>query len=295
MRTKFFSVFIICAALLLVNTLPCLANDSTYSYYKSVELILGQKEALVNNQPVTMEQPAYTRNGRTLVPFRFLGESLGADITWDPQKSQAKLKLSDKEVIVTPGSTAAYVNNELTTLDVPAEINESRLFVPLRFISESLGAVVNFDPTNNKITVQGADTSQWEIYTAPISGLQYKYPPDWTVTTSDDDTIVLFMSPNGSAMSAFLTNESPQENYTIIQEEMEKQGLKSELESLSGSSINEGYELQFNAFNASSNSWQWTIWWVSPFDSNMSLIGTGIVDDARYDIDPIIMIAILYS
>lgn len=296
MKSKYLSIFIICAALLLVNTLPCSANDNTYSYYKSVELIVGQKEALVNSQPVTMEQPAYVNDGRTLIPFRFLGESLGADITWDSQTSQAKLKLADKEVIVAVGSTAAYVNSKLTTLDVPAEITENRLFVPLRFISESLGAVVNYDAADKKITVQCADTSEWEWYTAPISELQYRYPTDWSITTEEDDTTVVFTSPNGSTMRAFLTNESPEENYTLIKKAMEEQGFTLDYESFTAAdNVNAGYELQFSIFDPGSNSWISSIWWVSPYHNNMSLIGSSVLDNAYYDIEPVIMSTILYS
>lgn len=48
-----------------------------------VSLPLGSTTARVNGQPVRLDVPASVIGGRTLVPLRFIGEALGATVTWN--------------------------------------------------------------------------------------------------------------------------------------------------------------------------------------------------------------------
>ncbi len=48
-----------------------------------IELFINKYEALVNGEQVLMEVPAMIINGRTLVPLRFVAESLQAEVKWD--------------------------------------------------------------------------------------------------------------------------------------------------------------------------------------------------------------------
>lgn len=48
-----------------------------------IELIIGKKIALVNDKEVELDVPAKIINGSTMVPARFVAESLGAQVDWD--------------------------------------------------------------------------------------------------------------------------------------------------------------------------------------------------------------------
>lgn len=48
----------------------------------SVELTLGSYQARVNGQGVSLDAPARSVGGRTMVPLRFIGEALGAGVDW---------------------------------------------------------------------------------------------------------------------------------------------------------------------------------------------------------------------
>ncbi len=48
-----------------------------------VELPVGAKSATVNGKQVALDVPAAVMAGSTMVPLRFLGEALGADVKWD--------------------------------------------------------------------------------------------------------------------------------------------------------------------------------------------------------------------
>jgi len=53
---------------------------------RSVELPVGAFSALVNGEELSLDVPAKIVEGRTLVPLRFVGEALGAEVQWDPAK-----------------------------------------------------------------------------------------------------------------------------------------------------------------------------------------------------------------
>jgi alpha-tubulin suppressor-like RCC1 family protein len=48
-----------------------------------VKLTIGDTKGYVNNEAVSLEQPAVIVNEKTLVPVRFIGESFGAKVGWD--------------------------------------------------------------------------------------------------------------------------------------------------------------------------------------------------------------------
>lgn len=77
-------------------------------------------------------------NQRTLVPVRFLAESLRMNVQWNQQTQTATLDSGNHTIQITVGSTIMYVNNETKTLDTAAQIREGRILVPLRAISEAL-------------------------------------------------------------------------------------------------------------------------------------------------------------
>jgi len=49
----------------------------------TVSLTLGNTIATINDNPVTLDQPAISVNGRTLAPLRFVGEAFGGIVNWD--------------------------------------------------------------------------------------------------------------------------------------------------------------------------------------------------------------------
>lgn len=50
---------------------------------KVIKLQIGNKNALVDGNKLTLDVPPQIINGRTMVPVRFISEGLGADVGWD--------------------------------------------------------------------------------------------------------------------------------------------------------------------------------------------------------------------
>lgn len=124
--------------------------------------------------------PAVVQNingfGRTLVPFRAVGEALGANVLWSPENQQAIFRKGTTTVVLTLGSATAVVNGKdvplpdgvpATALGFPGNSNSS-VMMPLRFVSEQLGCKVDWEGESYtaKITRPLATTTQITRVTA---------------------------------------------------------------------------------------------------------------------------------
>jgi len=98
------------------------------------------------------------QNNRTLLPVRTLIESLGGTIQWNPKTRQVSIELNGNSIILTIGKSTAVVNGIKTPIDpknprVTPEIINGRTYLPLRFIAENLGIVVNWDSATKTISL----------------------------------------------------------------------------------------------------------------------------------------------
>lgn len=98
-----------------------------------------------NSKPVLFDVDPIIQNGRTLVPFRRIFETVGAEVNWDANTRTVTGARSGRTVKLTIDSTTASVNGSAATLEVAPTIIGGRTMVPLRFISESLGLEVTYD------------------------------------------------------------------------------------------------------------------------------------------------------
>lgn len=96
-------------------------------------------------------------NNRVLVPVRFVSEALGATVQWDDQARKVTVIKQDRRVELTIGQSEVTVNGTLMSLDVAPVIHFDRTFVPLRLVSEALGAKVEWDQDNYlvRVTTEG--------------------------------------------------------------------------------------------------------------------------------------------
>lgn len=150
--------------------------EHTYSNVTQLNVV----QITLEGKPITSDVPAVVQTtedggGRTLVPVRLVAEQLGAEVLWMADTRQAIILYGDNTIILTLGSAQAVVNGATVTLPdgVPASVikvdGAERTVVPLRFVSEQLGAVVDWDQenmtvaiTNNTIATQ-AEQSQTQV------------------------------------------------------------------------------------------------------------------------------------
>ncbi len=121
-----------------------------------IQLQIGSR-LLINygSQPVILDfAPFIDRStSRTYVPIRAITESFGAKVQWNSQSQTVTIDLDNTRIELQIGSTSAKVNGKNLYLEAPPTIVKDRTFVPLRFISESLGAKVQWFPEDRIIKI----------------------------------------------------------------------------------------------------------------------------------------------
>lgn len=122
------------------KTLKYTVGEQDVPVGTSVVMTIGSNDFVVNNDVVNVPDAApYVANDRTYVPFRALGEAIGADVVWDNDARTVTYTLGKTEVVMTIGEKTYTVNGEEKTMDVAPEITNDRTYVPVRFVGEALG------------------------------------------------------------------------------------------------------------------------------------------------------------
>ncbi len=107
----------------------------------------------LDGQPLTSDVPPTIVNNRTLVPLRVIMEALGANVNWISNAQPILIRKGNTEIQVQVGKTQAKINNEAIKLDVAPQIIQNRALVPIRFIGESLGAGIWWDPATRSVHI----------------------------------------------------------------------------------------------------------------------------------------------
>jgi hypothetical protein len=141
---------------------------------------------VVNGATVSFDQPPIERAGRVFVPLRGVFERLGASVVYDNGLINATG--NGRNVQLKIGSTIATVNGETYTSDVAPFLVGARTLVPLRFISEALGATVNYDSGSQTVSISTGAASSGAT-AAPAVDLSNLNPPDGGVVQSSKPAV----------------------------------------------------------------------------------------------------------
>lgn len=114
-----------------------------------------QIRVIVNGEPVRFDSTGpIERDGRVLVPLRGVMEKLGAYVEWMPGSRMVVATRGETKIELPLGSRWAEVNGGRVRLDVAADSYLGRTMVPLRFLSESLGADVQWSAATSTVSIE---------------------------------------------------------------------------------------------------------------------------------------------
>ena len=143
---------ILSAAMLLTATIPASAVNTHEAPIK----------VTVDGTAVDFpDQTPIIQNDRTLVPIRFIAESLGYDVEWDSDENAAVI--DDGRVKLWIGTDKAELDGELVTLDTSSVLVNDRTMVPLRAVAETLDCTVDWIAKTKTVQItSGTETSVWD-------------------------------------------------------------------------------------------------------------------------------------
>ena len=111
----------------------------------------GAVTVQLNGNTLNLNPPPTERAGRVFVPLRGVFENMGASVVYAGGTINASGRGHNVSLHI--GSTQATVDGQTQTLDVAPFIIGASTYVPLRFVSQALGAQVNWDNTNRIVAI----------------------------------------------------------------------------------------------------------------------------------------------
>jgi len=121
-------------------------------------LQIGSKNFTVNGEARTLDSPPVIKNSRTLLPIRAVVEALGGTVSWSDSEKKVTVSLGTNTIELWIGKSTAKVNGinkpiDSTNSKVVPEIINGRTMIPLRFVTENLGATVDWNDKTKTITI----------------------------------------------------------------------------------------------------------------------------------------------
>ncbi|CDZ74669.1 Hypothetical protein ING2D1G_0486 [Peptoniphilus sp. ING2-D1G] len=140
-------------------------STTTKDTYKTeITIGSGALNKTVNGVTTTtyMDVAAYIKDGRTMLPIRFVAESLGYYVTFNDATRNATFSDGNKVVVLNIDSDEYYVDGVKHTFSVKPEIRSGRTMLPISEIGRALGLThgnkgegknIEWDAVNQKVTI----------------------------------------------------------------------------------------------------------------------------------------------
>ena len=152
------------AAVLLCASIAFTAGETAAAAQPEISVIL-------DGERLQFDVPPQITDSRTLVPVRAIFEALGMELEWNCELQTIWATRGDFAIFMAIGDTEMQVGTVRYTapprggreqlfeyfaieIDVPPMLVNSRTLVPLRAISESMGATVDWDDDTRTVTIE---------------------------------------------------------------------------------------------------------------------------------------------
>lgn len=183
-----------------------LISNASFASGNSIGITINNEVKVI---PKEMGQP-FSSDSRTFVPLRFVSETLGFKVDWDNPTRTATVHSRDGEIKVTIGKESIITPSGVVEMDVKPFIKDTRTYVPVRFVAETLGFKVDWIPASevensskhsyiNYVTINGElgsaiETTEeatdiigtTETSSSGVSNVVSDNPADWPETENKD-------------------------------------------------------------------------------------------------------------
>lgn len=116
-------------------------------------LQIGNTSAKIDGKETTLQVPPQVIKGNTMVPLRFIAEAFGCQVNWNASEKKITINRGSFEMIIWMDKTTAKINGQNKTMKAPPTSVNGKTLVPLRFIAEAFGAIVNYNSKTQEIDI----------------------------------------------------------------------------------------------------------------------------------------------
>ncbi|MFZ5351370.1 MAG: stalk domain-containing protein [Bacillota bacterium] len=213
-RKKIFTA-LLTLLITLVGFMNCALSEQP-----SINVVIDGKRIHFKNAPRLIENS-------TMVPMKMIFEELGAEVIWSGTDRTVTAKKGDTEILLKIDSSIAEVNKKAVTLDTEACIINNSTFVPVRFVSESLGCIVAWDPGTQTVIINSQDSAvgiQTEAGVFPKANDIFSFDPSLHLNDSYVSKSHTTVIGGGSVLES--EDESEKKDYKYNLEIVHNYGIK---------------------------------------------------------------------
>lgn len=139
------------------NCYGSIMKPDSYKKKLIIEMTIGSSIANINGFPHKTDPPFIEKN-RAYLPFRLLGEYIGATVEFSANEQTKQVETVSymtpwKCITLFINKNNVLINGLSYLLDAPPVIRNNKTFIPLRFVAESLGAMVKWESKTQTITI----------------------------------------------------------------------------------------------------------------------------------------------
>lgn len=125
----------------------------TYSSNRVIRMKIGSTSAVAGSDTFALPVAPVLVNGTTFVPLRFVGEAFGAAVQWDGVFRLIDISLGGRSIRLQIANKTAVVNGKNVSLGLAPFLQDGTTMVPIRFVSEVLGAQVVWDGATRTVSI----------------------------------------------------------------------------------------------------------------------------------------------
>jgi hypothetical protein len=125
----------------------------TYSSNRLIRMKIGSTTAMAGSDTLTLPVAPVIKSGTTFVPLRFVSEAFGASVQWDSIFQLIDISLGGHTIRLQINNKTAVVSGKNVALNLAPFLQADTTMVPIRFISEVLGARVVWDGTTKTVSI----------------------------------------------------------------------------------------------------------------------------------------------
>jgi uncharacterized protein YkwD len=135
----------------------------------TIELTVGSNIALVNGSHVELDVPPIVKNGRVLVPVRFISEALGYDVEWDGAKREVIIKSPDyynafyNDALGVKLRIGQSVDELTAIMGKPSRIDKSGKYYDWYIYNDEIEHYMQVGVYDNKIVAFATNASSWVL------------------------------------------------------------------------------------------------------------------------------------
>ncbi|OXM17253.1 hypothetical protein CGZ75_11775 [Paenibacillus herberti] len=178
----------------------------------AITVIMDGKKLALKSQPLQSK-------GKILVPMKDIFKALGASVTWEPT-TRTIIATSGGYMTMTlqVGASQAAVNGKSVKLDAPATLRNGVTYVPIRFVAETLGALVKWDSAARTVRIQSAEAQQLEAMEKEERERLERRLSTAAIVALNDDSVVMIRTDYGQGSGVVVGDRYVLTNLHVMKE-----------------------------------------------------------------------------